>query len=378
MRRMLMQGLLASRLPKLPTSITSWSRRQQWKSLWAACKSGLAPKRSRAACWAAMDIRTHEIAAVVVAPPAKDGKPRILKAAVLTRDAAPKDAVNGITEIIQGQTLPGAAQLGAIAQSVGGHAQRWTLLLPRDEYRISVMAEPAVPATELAQSVRWQLAPTLDFPVEDASVDFLKMPTEAWQPGRAPELYAIAARGEAVRQRAALFDQARLQLAAIDIRETAQRNIAALAERHTDSNAGTTADSDELLVMLVFMPDEVRITFNWHQEMYMDRLIAESVDLSHSPDRRTAISERIALQVERSIEAVRGSFPFMQAARVLVAGAPEGFCELLAASTGDPVSALDAEQLFDLSQVPALCEPAEFIRHLHAIGAALRGMESAG
>ncbi len=372
MRRMLMQALLTRRRPPLPTSMTAWLSQQRWRSLVAACLSGLTSKRSRTACWAAMDIRAHEIAAVVVAPPAKDGKPRILKAAVLPRDTAPGHAATGTTETSQGHDLPAAAQLGAIAQSVDGHDRCWSLLLPRDDYRISVMPEPAVPATELAQSVRWQLAPVLDFPVEDASVDFLKMPTEAWQPGRAPELYAIAARGEAVRERAALFDKARLRLGAMDIRETAQRNIAALVERST---AYSAAEKAELLVMLVFLPDEVQITFNWHQELYMDRLIAESTDPAHSPERRAAINDRVALQVQRSIEAVRGSFPFMQAARVLVAGAPEGFCELLATSTGDPVTEFQPEQWLDLSQVPALREPTEFMRHCHAIGAALRGME---
>ncbi len=256
------------------------------------------------------------------------------------------------------------AQLGSLAQQLDAGARPWTLLLPRDEYRITVIAEPAVPAAELAQSVRWQLAPTLDFSAEDASVDFMRIPTQTWQPERMPELYAIAARGDAVRQRAALFDEARLKLAAIDIRETAQRNIAALAER-----------ADELLVMVAFGKEEAQISFSWHQELYMDRLIAEATDSEQHPERRAANNERMAMQVQRSIEAVRGNFPFMMAARVLVAGAPEGFCELLAASLPEPVEPWLPEQCFDLSCTPALREPQVFMQHFHAIGAALRGLE---
>lgn len=329
-----------SRLPRLSGPGALSTLKARWSSL--------AAKRGHARPWAAIDFCATRMSAVLVEPPHGDGRPRVLKALTADTDGS----------------MPDAGKLGAFAQQLDAGSRPWTLLLPRDEYRVSVMAEPAVPAAELAQSVRWQLAPTLDFPAEDASVDFMKIPTEAWQPERTPELYVIAARGDAVRQRAALFDAARLTLAAIDIRETAQRNVAALAER-----------ADELLVMVAFSRDDVQISFSWQRELYMDRLIAEAADRDHHPERRAASNERIASQVQRSIEAVRGDFPFMTAARVLVAGAPEGFTELLAASLSEPVDALDPEQLFDLSRTPELRDPQQFMRHFHALGAALRGLE---
>ncbi len=329
-------------LPHLPGLGALTALKARW--------SLLAARRLSATPWAAVDFSAHHMAAVLVAPPQGDGRPRVLKAV--------RAEIDG--------NLPAAAKFLPFVQQLEAGARPWTLLLPRDEYRVSVMSEPGVPAAELAQSVRWQVAPTLDFPAEDASVDFMKIPTQAWQPERTPEMYVIAARGDAVRQRVALFDAARLKLAAIDIRETAQRNVAALAERH-----------DELLVMVAFGEDDVQISFSWHHELYMDRLIAEAADRDNHPERRAANNERIASQVQRSIEAVRGNFPFMMAARVLLAGAPEGFCELLAASLPEPVEALQPEQLFDLSRTPALRDPQVFMQHFHAIGAALRGLEPA-
>lgn len=326
-----------SRLPRLPGM-------SALKARW----SSLAARRISATPWAAVDFSARHMAAVLVAPPQGDGRPRVLKAVQAEVDG----------------NLPEAGKFMPFAQQLEAGARPWTLLLPREEYRVSVMSEPAVPAAELAQSVRWQVAPTLDFPAEDASVDFMRIPTQAWQPGRTPDMYVIAARGDAVRQRVALFEGARLKLGAIDIRETAQRNVAALAERH-----------DELLVMVAFGQEEVQISFSWHRELYMDRLIAEAADRDNQPERRAANNERIASQVQRSIEAVRGNFPFMMAARVLVAGAPEGFCELLAASLPEPVEALQPETLFDLSRTPALRDPHVFMQHFHAIGAALRGLE---
>ncbi len=322
-----------------------------WHAIRAKSQA-LAVTRARATPWAALDISATRLTAVLVAPPQGDGRPRVLNAA--TADLRERSG-----------NPPDEAQLASLAQQIDAGTRPWTLLLPRDEYRISVIAEPAVPAAELAQSVRWQVAPALDFAAEDASVDFMKIPTQAWQPERMPELYAIAARGDAVRQHAVLFDNARLKLAAMDIRETAQRNVAALAER-----------SDELLVMVAFGQEEVQISFSWHHELYMDRLIAEATDREQHPERRAANNERIATQVQRSIEAVRGNFPFMMAARVLVAGAPQGFCELLALTLPEPVETLLPEALFDLSGAPELREPLVFMQHFHAIGAALRGLES--
>ncbi len=329
-----------ARLPRLPTLAALRAFKARWSSM--------AAQRLHASPWAAVDFSARHASAVLVAPPQADGRPRVLQAVLAEFDSK----------------LPDAAQLVTLAQQIEAGARQWTLLLPRDEYRVTVMAEPAVPAAELAQSVRWQLAPTLDFAAEDASVDFMKIPTRAWQPERSPDLYVIAAHGDAVRQRAALFDEAKLKLAAIDIRETAQRNVAALAERN-----------DELLVMVAFGKDDVQISFSWHRELYMDRLIAEAADRDDHPERIASNNERIASQIQRSIDAVRSDYPFMMAARVLVAGAPEGFCELLAASLPEPVEALQPEQLFDLSRTPALRDPQVFIQHFHAIGAALRGLE---
>ncbi len=336
--------MLSSRasLARLPGLAALRALKARWSSV--------AAQRLRATPWAAVDFSARHVSAVLVAAPQGDGRPRVLQAVLADFDGK----------------LSEAHQLLTLAQQIEAGTRQWTLLLPRDEYRVSVMAEPAVPAAELAQSVRWQLAPTLDFPAEDASVDFMKIPTQAWQPERSPDLYVIAARGDAVRQRVALFDEARLKLTAIDICETAQRNVAALAER-----------SDELLVMVAFGVDDVQISFSWHRELYMDRLIAEAADRDNTPERIAANNERIASQVQRSIEAVRSDFPFMMAARVLVAGAPDGFCALLAANLPEPVEALQPEQLFDLSRTPALRDPQIFMQHFHAIGAALRGLEPA-
>ncbi len=306
-------------------------------------------RRRRASPWTVAELTPQRLSAVTVAPARNGQRPAVLAAASVEIDPS----------------APQAAALAEFAAPFQSRCRRWALLLPRDDYRLSVMPEPAVPADELGNSLRWQLAATLDFPVEDAAIDWMNIPTLAWQPERAAELYAVAARGETVQAKTALFRAAHLNLQVIDIRETAQRNIAALLEHQS-----------ELLVLVAFCADEVRISFNWHGELYMDRLIAEPSFREESAERRGAAAERVQLQIQRSLDAVRENYPFMQTARIVLAGAPESFHDRLAASLPDPVEVLAPDALFDLSQVPSLNEPAVFMDHFHALGVALRDQES--
>ena len=305
-------------------------------------------KRHRAQPWAVADLQPLRMLTVCVEPARPGERPVVL----------------AVSAMEFGQGSPDAAALTAFAQTQQLTRQRWALLLPRDEYRLSVMPEPEVPAAELAQSLRWQLSTTLDFPADDAAIDFIKIPTKAWQPERASELYVVAACGAAVKTQAELFRAAHLNLRAIDIRETAQRNIAMLLER-----------DNELLALVAFCDDEVRISFNWQRELYMDRLIAEPSVHDETPERRAAAFERIQLQVQRSLDAVRANYPFMQGARIVLAGAPEGFADQLKTSLFDPVDELSPDALFDLSHVAELRDPRVFMRYFHAIGVALRERE---
>ncbi len=302
--------------------------------------------------WCAISLGEHHLLGAAVAAAKRKGDlPQVLGVAALERDT-------------QEPTLQAAA-LTAMAAQLAAPNHPYALLLPRDDYRLSVLPEPAVPAAELAQSVRWQLAPVLDFAIEEAVVEHMSIPTASWQPDKQQELYAIAAKSETMAQYAASFREARLRLRAIDIRETAQRNIAALAEQ-----------PDEVLGMVSFGVRHVQITFTWHGELYMDRLIAEPISsMDDYPDRRSAIYARILLQVQRSVDALHDNLPFMQLGRILVAGAPPDFCEQLAAAVTEPVEMLSLETLFDLSLVPQLRDPAFGVRYFAVLGAALRGME---
>lgn len=298
--------------------------------------------------WAGVEVRDTQLHMVVLAQPSPGAPVRVLECATCD---------------LEGELS--AATLAAFAEARHSRPQRWSLLLPRDDYRVSVIPAPAVPAEEWVHSVRWQLSPELDFPADDAAIDVMRIPSEPWDATLPSELYAIAARGDRVAAWASLFHAAGLSLSAIDIQQTAQRNIAALAER-----------PDELLVMVIFAEQEVHITFSWHGELYLDRLIAEPRSDDDAPLRRALQCERIAVQVQRSLDAVHRSYPFMHATRILTAGAPEEFHTQLSGRISDPIEVFQADALFDLGDVPEWSDPAKLICYLPALGTALRGMSA--
>lgn len=313
----------------------------------ARLKKFLAPRPGKRA-WAVLDLRPRRMTAVLVAAGSGAQRPAVQHAASMEFDG----------------DVPPPDALARLAQELRAGSQRWALLLPREDYRVTVMDAPEVPAAELAQSLRWQLAATLDFSADDAAIDFMNIPPAGSNADGRPEIYAVAARGGAVQAHAAWFRQARLALRVIDIRETAQRNMAALL-----------GHPDELLAMVAFGESDVQITFNWQGELIMDRLIAEHVHPDDAPERHAAACERIQLQLQRSLDAVRSTYPAIPSVRIVIAGAPQGFVAQLGAALFHPVEALVPEALFDLSRTPELKEPQVFMRHFHALGLALRERE---
>lgn len=299
--------------------------------------------------WAVADLQPNRISAVLVSPGNGGQRPIVQQA--------------GTLEFEDAAAAPDA--LAELAHTLRAGSQRWALLLPREDYRLSIMDAPEVPAAELTEGLRWQLANTLDFPVDDAAIDFMCIPASPGTQIRPPEIYAVAACGAVMNAQVALFRQAGLALQVIDIRETAQRNLAALLER-----------PDELLAMVAFGESDVEITFSWQHELVMDRLIAEHVHIDDTPERRAASCERVQLQLQYSLDAVRTSYPFMQSARIVSAGAPANFVEPLKGMVSDPVEELVPDNLFDLSRVPQLKDPRVFMRYFHALGLALRDREA--
>jgi MSHA biogenesis protein MshI len=239
-----------------------------------------------------------------------------------------------------------------------------TALLAPGEYQILLVEAPNVPIEEMKTAVRWKIKDGLNFHIDDATVDMVRIPTSKFGSGRPQSLYAIAAANSVIQERIGLFEQAKLDLDVIDIPEMAQRNIAALFERE-----------DRALVMLAFDDYGGLMTFTAGGELYLSRRIEISVGqlLDADENLREQYRDRIATELQRSLDYFDRQYNNLAVDMVLVC-VPDntGLVEFLASELDAKVQKLDLSQAMDISAVPALAD-SEFVAHtLPTLGAALR------
>ncbi|MDD5301267.1 MAG: agglutinin biogenesis protein MshI [Gallionella sp.] len=240
----------------------------------------------------------------------------------------------------------------------------FTTLLAPDEYQMLMVETPNVPANELKTAVRWKIKDSLNYHVEDATIDVLPIPVGKSGSERAQSVYVIAASNNTIKKHIALFEQAKIDLGVIDIPEMAQRNIALLFEQ-----------GDQALAMLTFGEDGGLLTFTAGGELYLSRFMEISVGqlLDASESLRKQYRDRVEFELQRSLDYFDSQFSHMTVNRVLVC-VPDntGLVEFLAAAIEVKVEKLDLSQVMDVSAVPALAD-SEFVVHaLSSLGAALR------
>jgi len=238
-----------------------------------------------------------------------------------------------------------------------------TLLAP-GEYQMLLVEAPNVPADEMKTAVRWKIKDGLNYHIDDATVDMVRIPASKYASGRPQSLYAIAAANGVIQERVTLFEHAKLELDVIDIPEMAQRNIAALFEH-----------DDRALVVLAFDDYGGLITFTAGGELYLSRRIEISTGQLLDADEglRQQYRDRVETELQRSLDYFDRQYNHLPLDRVLVCVPDEtGLVEFLASELGVKVQKLDLSQVMDISAVPALAE-GEFVMHaLPVLGAALR------
>lgn len=244
-----------------------------------------------------------------------------------------------------------------------------TTLLGYGKYQLLQMEAPAVPAEERADALRWKIKEMVDFPVEQAGVQVLDIPMAAGALGRAPQLYVVAAGNGVLAPLIQSFQGAKVPLAAIDIPELAQRNVAALFE---EQNRG--------LALLVFGPEGGCLTFTYQGELYVARRIEVRTPelVAAAAQAGGGLYERILLDVQRSMDNFDRNYSFITLSRLLVTPVPgaESFVDFLRENLFQPVEVLDLAQGLDIGAVPALADPGHQATALLAIGAALRDVPS--
>ncbi len=257
-----------------------------------------------------------------------------------------------------------AAALEKIRKDAQLDASRCTTLLSPNEYQLLMVDAPNVPVDELKTAMRWKIKDSLNYHVDDATIDVLQIPTNKYGGDRPQSLYAVAASNETIRKRVALFEKARIELNVIDIPELAQRNIAALFE--TEARG---------LALLSFGDEGGLLTITCDGELFLARRIDIALGQLQDADEnlRQQYLDRVELELQRSLDYFDRQFHHIPVSRMLVS-APEslGLERVLADNLGLPIEHLDLAQGMDIIAVPELADSEYACHALPALGAALR------
>lgn len=241
---------------------------------------------------------------------------------------------------------------------------RVTTLLAPGEYQMLLVDAPNVPTNEMKTAVRWKIKDGLNYHIDDATVDMVRIPASKYASGRPQSLYAIAAANGVIHDRIRLFDEANIKLDVIDIPEMAQRNIAALFER-----------DERALVMLAFDDNGGLMTFTSGGELYLSRRIEIGAGqlLDADENLRRQFRDRVETELHRSLDYFDRQFNQLPVDMVLVC-IPDrtGLVEFLDSELDMKVQKLDLSQVMDVSAVPELADSEFVARALTTLGAALR------
>ena len=263
-----------------------------------------------------------------------------------------------------------AATLSRLRKELKLSDYRRTSLLSSEHYQLHEIEMPNVPAAETKAAVRWRIKDIIDYPVESATIDVLDIPGDPEAPGSNPTLYAITARSSAIEACSAPFQSARVPLDVIDIPELAQRNIATLFE----TEGGGVA-------MLAFYAHEGLLTFTRAGELYASRRIeiplAQLMDANYK--QRAEHLERIALEVQRSLDHFERQFHYVPLSKLLLGPVPRdiGLQEYLASSIDGVVESADLATVLEFPSGSGLAPAERQSQYLPLIGAALRGEDAA-
>lgn len=256
--------------------------------------------------------------------------------------------------------------LEKLAKDWHGDRYQCTTLLSAGEYRFLPVDAPQVPVAELKPAISWVIKDMLDFHIDEATVDVLSIPAEKNAPQRNRAMYAVAARSKVIEERQHRFEDAKIPLRVIDIPEMAQRNIAALYEPEGRG-----------LAVLSLGAQGGLLTITAGGELYFARRIDITLDqlLQSGPEKREAYHDRIALEIQRSLDHFGRQYQSITLSKLMLAPMGDddgGLQAYLAENLDKPVESMNLESVLDFSDVHDLKRPDKQQYYFLTLGAALR------
>ncbi|MBL8342569.1 MAG: hypothetical protein JNL30_13955 [Rubrivivax sp.] len=238
---------------------------------------------------------------------------------------------------------------------------RGTVVLRSSEYRVLPIEPPPLTPDELREAARWQVADALDFPVEDAAIDVLAVPSHAGS--QRNHRFVVAAPNDQVLGWLDRCKAAQLPLGAVDIPEMAMRNLSVLV----------AGDSPHAFLYIGF--HSTRLALIWKRELCSFRQldIPARRFIEGDAEDRNAVLERLALEIQRTADSFSRQFAGLDLEALWLASVSDaqGLADRLALQVPQRVQVFDVAEHVQV-EGGAVIDAAMGRDYLLAIGAALR------
>lgn len=256
--------------------------------------------------------------------------------------------------------------LERLARETPAKQKKCLLQLAQHEYQWFAIDALNVPEDELKNALRWRLKELIDYPIENASFDALKVPGDIHNGGRNQSLIAIVSANQHLTKNQNAFLAAKLPLGVIDVPETAQRNVSVRLE--TEGRA---------LAMLSFDTQGGMLTVTYAGELYLSRRLDVSLQdlMQQELAERDASFERISLELQRSLDHFDRQHNYLTTSKLILAplgSVAEALRQYLSSNMYLPVELLDLAKVVNLDKVPELKSAERQWAFFPVIGAALR------
>lgn len=225
-------------------------------------------------------------------------------------------------------------------------------------YKLLLAERPPVEKDELASALRWKLKDLLDYPLDEAAVEYFLLPDDAYR-GRQSMVYAAALRKSTLHSLVDPVEDCGLRVDCVEIAELAIHNLIARLSTEVGGTACVQLHEGEGFINLVE-----------DGAVYLSRRLDIGLDAFAPDGDNSQFFEALYLEIQRSLDFYesqlgKGIITQLLYSPGLPANAPIG--EFLSQQLGLNVAALDFSQFVH----SALIYQPEMLRCASAVGAAL-------
>jgi len=159
-------------------------------------------------------------------------------------------------------------------------------------YQIFLLDPPSVPAEEIPLALRWQLKELIDFPTDEAAIQYFSVPFTL---NNQQKIYVSIAKKERIQPIADIIYNSALDLQYIDIGELALRNITALYEEADHAYLG----------FLAFNESNIELMITREKNLLLKRKL-ETPSFVHTPILSQKLLTALSAEIQNSFSYCKG------------------------------------------------------------------------